>query len=242
MSNLLTLFGNSKFQPQNIYNMKLWLDSSDLSTITKDGSNKISQWNDKSGLGNHATQGTGTKQPTWTASQLNSKPTVYFDNTDTLAVSSASLYAVANGGNTCFAVAKNSNASGVTDYVWHMSEAGSGRNYLAYLPTEGSIRSQSRTLDSNGVSYTTSVNNAYQVIRTRRSGTTQAIAVNGSAETTNAFGADEDGVDAFYLGSRANIDSFLDGYIAEILIYSRVLSSHEIALVERYLANKWAIH
>ena len=43
--------------------LKLWLDANDESTITKDGSNYVSQWADKSGNGNHATQGTGNLQP-----------------------------------------------------------------------------------------------------------------------------------------------------------------------------------
>ena len=34
--------------PFGITGLKLWLDSDDSSTITKDGSNLVSQWNDKS--------------------------------------------------------------------------------------------------------------------------------------------------------------------------------------------------
>ena len=35
--------------PADYSNLKLWLDAADSSTITKDGSNKVSLWNDKSG-------------------------------------------------------------------------------------------------------------------------------------------------------------------------------------------------
>ena len=44
----------------------LWLDASDASTITESG-NKVSQWSDKSGNGNDATQATGSLQPTYNA-------------------------------------------------------------------------------------------------------------------------------------------------------------------------------
>ena len=50
--------------PSGINGLKLWLDASDSSTITKDGSNKVSQWSDRSGNNNHATQGTAANQPT----------------------------------------------------------------------------------------------------------------------------------------------------------------------------------
>jgi len=42
-----------------------WYDSQDLTTITKDGSNKVSGWDDKSGNGNDLTQAAANQQPTW---------------------------------------------------------------------------------------------------------------------------------------------------------------------------------
>jgi prepilin-type N-terminal cleavage/methylation domain-containing protein len=36
----------SSFEPTDVSNLKLWLDADDLYTITKDGSNLVSQWND----------------------------------------------------------------------------------------------------------------------------------------------------------------------------------------------------
>lgn len=235
------MLGNKKFSPERISGLRLWLDGDDLSSFTKNISDKVSQWNDKSGFGHHATQGIETKQPTWMAAQHNLKPTVYFDNTDTMLIEGAAIFSVTNGPNTSFIVSKATAASGVTDYLWYFSESGGGRNYLSYLPAEGNLRFQSRSANSNGVLYTGAVNDVYQIIRARREGVIQAIAVNGGDETTNSFGGDEDGTDALYLGSRANIDSFLDGYIAELIMYNRSLSPTEINRVERYLKNKWAI-
>lgn len=44
--------------------LSLWLDAADASTITLNGST-VSQWNDKSGNGRHATQATAANQPAW---------------------------------------------------------------------------------------------------------------------------------------------------------------------------------
>lgn len=41
----------------------LWVDASDKNTIKKDKSNKVKQWNDKSGKGNHMIQKDTNKQP-----------------------------------------------------------------------------------------------------------------------------------------------------------------------------------
>ena len=49
----------------------LWLDASDETTITKDSNDLVSQWNDKSGNGHHATQSTPANQPTFDTDQIN---------------------------------------------------------------------------------------------------------------------------------------------------------------------------
>ena len=49
----------------------LWLDASDPSSITKDSNGLVSQWNDKSGNGHHATQSTSANQPTFDTDHIN---------------------------------------------------------------------------------------------------------------------------------------------------------------------------
>jgi hypothetical protein len=59
----------------------LWLDASDLSTISY-GTSGISEWRDKSGNNRHATQGTDANRPTLTAIGLNSRPVISFDGSN----------------------------------------------------------------------------------------------------------------------------------------------------------------
>jgi len=54
--------------PANI-TTALWLDANDLTTITKDGANLVSQWNDKSGNSRNATA-SGTARPLWGSSNI----------------------------------------------------------------------------------------------------------------------------------------------------------------------------
>lgn len=46
-------------------NMLMWLDAADYSTIVCDGSGNVSDWEDKSGKGNHATQSNASLRPAW---------------------------------------------------------------------------------------------------------------------------------------------------------------------------------
>src|SRR5690606_35019884 len=48
--------------------------------ITLAGSNKVSQWNDQSGNGNHAVQGSSSRRPVFVSGTLNGKPVVQFES------------------------------------------------------------------------------------------------------------------------------------------------------------------
>lgn len=55
------------FSPMSLGSLVTWLDASDLSTITE-ALGKVSQWDDKSGNGHHATQAVAASQPDYTVS------------------------------------------------------------------------------------------------------------------------------------------------------------------------------
>lgn len=74
--------------------LDLWLDASDAASITKDGSDLVSQWSDKSGNTNHATQATGSLQPEYSAADvnLNGNPSIApLDSADYLQLGSTAL-------------------------------------------------------------------------------------------------------------------------------------------------------
>lgn len=68
--------GGGSWTPASIGStLKYWFDANDNATITKDGSNNVSAWADKSGAGNNATA-SGAARPVYTAtsSAMNNKP------------------------------------------------------------------------------------------------------------------------------------------------------------------------
>ena len=70
----ITANSGGKASPAGLFSkdvdgLTLWLDAADSSSITH-SSNAVSQWSDKSGNGNHATQSTSANQPVLTSSGL----------------------------------------------------------------------------------------------------------------------------------------------------------------------------
>jgi hypothetical protein len=85
------LLSGARFSPLKIPNLLLWLDASRITGLA-DGA-VLPQWDDASGLNNHAAQATGSKQPLYNTGQVNGLPAVTFDGTDDyLALSTLSLF------------------------------------------------------------------------------------------------------------------------------------------------------
>lgn len=83
------LYETAKFQhvdwTPDIIKSKIvaWYDAQDLSTLVIDSSSRVSDWKDKSGLGNHATQGTAGSRPYYSSFRISSRslPAVYSPST-----------------------------------------------------------------------------------------------------------------------------------------------------------------
>lgn len=237
MSKLLSLY-NNHFSPQNLGDLQLWLDCADERTITVDMSNKVSQIDDKSGAGNHATQGTGTKQAASGLTQLNGRNVVDFDGSDAFRLPS-NLYSIPNGGNTLFVVAKT-NSNSTQQRIINMTDSFSSDYGLEFSATPGSLVFFNNPSGS-GVGATGITETNWNIIRARRNGVTVALSFNGVAESTNSNGADVSGIDDAALCSYDESSIFLNGSVAEIILYSRSLSIKERNMVEKYLSDKWRI-
>ena len=227
--------------PLSVPGCALWLDGADSAAVTH-VAGEVSQWSDKSGNGYHVIQGSASNQPDWGNVTQNGKSVLYFDNGDFLRNTTASgLFSITNGPGTYFVVGKADNASGVNDYLYQFSESAVGRAYILYGSTAGSLLFLNRTSNASAVTNTGSTHNTWQIMRGRRSGTTQAIAINGGTEATNTSALDEDGCDALTIGADGSGANILAGAIAEMIFYNRSLSAQEILQIERYLSSKWGV-
>jgi hypothetical protein len=235
--------------PQTISGLHFWYDASDLDSITS-SSGLVSQWNDKSGNGYHVTS-SGSLRPTLTSNYLNNKSVITFNGTQYM---QGNVSLTSNAFTHFIVMAKTSAASGATEYGRSLSlwNSGVGNDYADVQafevhwfstatwsgvtgPGAGPYRNGSSiaaTPLSIGAAHlgVTTLNGStveYRLDDATVSGTTSATSMNSNRQTIGAGGASGGG------------DQYLIGWIAESIMYNRVLTSTEITTISNYLKEKW---
>jgi hypothetical protein len=217
----------------------LHLDASDAGSITKNAStNKTSQWADLSGEGNDAAQATAGKQPLWMNAVLEGNPVIRFDGTNDWLLTPDDVLDPASQDWMIFLVAQTSSTAD-QNFLQQLDGNGTGRMWIDYYSTSSNFSSNlgGARRDSG---FAPSVDTPYIVgLAWNNSTTTLQWYINGDAKNSYTF-AMEESHGAIRLGAnKADSGKYLDGDIAEILIYAGALSNYERKQVEVYLDEKW---
>ena len=224
--------------------LQLWLKA-DVG-VTLDGGGGVAQWDDQSGMANHATQGTASLAPTRVPNALNNQPVLLFDGVDDYLSVASSPSLSFTGDLTTFFVVR------FTDFanyraVW----AKTAVNFPAptdYYVVPGSGLPQvyrgSGTATGNGnfASTVALTAGSYLTVGFGIEGTTCSHFLAGqvtSSGTINVPTADTGA--PLLIGTRGDLFTKMKGEIAEILIYSRALTPAERTSVADYLAQKYGI-
>jgi len=218
----------------------LWLDAADASTITESGG-AVSQWDDKSGNGNHVAQADPNLRPAVTSNVLNAKPVIRFDGINDRLQTAAALFATPVFG--VYSVNANRNPAGESAWAGQYIGGDSGRTQvyqngistrLAALFDGGGSVAYTGTADSNFhlFGYEKNLNNAHLYYEAVSRGTTSSAATT-IANTSWKIG--DPGA-----GSSGNFfPAALDA--AEIVILSAPASTSDRQKIEGYLAHKWGL-
>lgn len=216
--------------------LAMWLDASDSSTITLNGST-VSQWSDKSGRGNNATQATAANQPTYSATAwVNNRPALVFDGTNdrlalptsgTLGINTAAGYflgAVVNP----LVISPNFVLSGaIAERFENQVNSAAGTQYVRTI--YGSL-----PFVDAGVAAI-----ARLITESQYDGTSTTSFWTGNAGPS----AIDDVVPtdmAMFIGYRAATNLFFfNGQMAEIVLTNRAPTTAERQRLEGYLAWKW---
>ena len=228
--------------PQTRVKPILWLDATSITGLA-DGA-AISTWTDSSGKGNDAT-GTLTSRPLYKTNIVNSKPVVRFDGTnDYLTVANEPTFDLPTF--TIFVVGTASNDGGTftskTTFAGGVGDA--NRRKLQLRRSSSSqfvLYSGSDTANKSMGAVSWSGFNIMSVVA--RSATDYSLALNGAVSTYSSPSLDLTAMNnsSLVIGAATSGAEFLNGDIAEILIYNRALSATERMAVESYLAAKWGI-
>ena len=234
----------SGFDPKSISGLAQWLDANDAATLTF-VSGAVSQWNDKSGNSRNATQTVANNRPTTTT--VNGKTALSFDGTN----DGLSFTGVARTDETwVIAAAQTADQAGQRQIL---SDGGNGTGISA---TKGSVKLAefafggfTEGTNRLRVQYAASPSAflgpaVLSVVRSASAGgfvyidgTQRTSTVGGTFDKFSTSGSDTMSKIGFYSSSLFQFQ----GWIGEILCYSRALTAAERLKVERYLGKKWGI-
>jgi len=228
--------------PAGVPGCVLWLDADDASSIVTGAGGGVLQWRDKSGWGNHVAQTESSAQPVVTPAGLNGRATLAFNGADFL--SGPPVWQQGETNFTTFAVWRKSSLS---DSQVIVEQAGPGVGARASL-----LAISGGTYGFNGQN-----NDAHYL------GTYSAGAWNLSGLEYSGAAADNVYLDAAGVVSKATVDGtcketvgvtalqvgrkvtmsgeFLQGDVAEILMFNRALTAAERYNVLYYLQQKWQL-
>lgn len=230
----------------------IW-DNSEPLTEPIDDNTAVRVWQDQSGNAYNAEQSTSAARPTYRTNQLNGLPAVVFDGTDDrLSLVSGALGMFRNvAGATVFAVVKYP-ASLFENVAFQASvNATSSSRVLLSQSALTKYVFGGRRLDANNFDGSISVQNV----------TNQFVIQSGILDYSNAKSfqyinsfldvlddpfqtagnTSDSNSSAISIGSFPTPSAYLNGAIAEIIVYNRALNTSELAQVHRYLARKWGI-
>lgn len=223
------------FSPKTIAGIELWADTSDLSTIIQSGG-AVSQWHDKSGQGRHLVQETGSLQPvtgTHTQKGLN---VLACDGSSVMGMPAGVLNSLMNGGETTLYAVFCSSLTSSTQRIF----AEQGPTRYGLLLIGGRLVARHHTSTSNQATASSYTPNAAHIATMKRSGSAVHARLNNTVFSTAAANSFLAADTICAAGRSASPGQDLNGWIAEIILYSRILSEDEDARVMGYLKEKWA--
>ena len=233
--------GSSVFSPTQISGLVLWLDANAASTFSLSGST-VTQWRDRSGLGNNATAG---GSPQYNTITLNSKPGV------SLSVGSYfNLPLVVSTNWSMFLILTTTQTQGSSGQQWYAGAA-------ALDGEVGDVVNDFGTSIVGGF-WATGVGNSDVTIQSLvqvntgagflceflRESSTGAMSnyVNGSLQSS-VNGPTGSRTTPSFLGLGRNTTNFgsFAGAFYEVVVYNTVLTTLQRQQVEGYLAWKWGL-
>lgn len=240
----------------------VWLDAADATTITE-SSGSVSQWNDKSGNGYNVTQGTGANQPTTGTRTQNGLNVIDFDGTTDGMSSAASIAQFRTSqAVTIMSVIKcdrtNAASEGIVGARSGNFDFNTGfvqerrTTFLAWTVGRGVTTSanadyNARRFSNSSTStliYTTNISAAANSVAAYVNDTVQSLSTFDGTMVSSNFLSAGSGNHRIDIGARflPGLGQPLDGFIAEVVVFDKLLSSDYFTKMLTYLNTKWSVY
>lgn len=229
-------------------NLQVWYDGSDITQFNPTNPSSgtgITQWKDKSAFAHNASPSGGSSvRPTYQTNVQNGLSVVRFDGSNDNLTINPATWAASLSGFTTFVVAKITNTTGTRTIIGTDQNGQkiywNGTNFA--VSVAGGIGTSTATADTTkfkifGLIYNgTLTGNASRLVF-RYGETNQTLTFTGTVGATSNASTSQIDLGWYSTGN----SEYFAGDIAEVIYFSRTLNSGEIAGVEDYLSNKWAI-
>lgn len=243
---LLRPRSSAVFNPRTISGLGMWLDASQASSLTLNG-NTVSEWRDLSGNLRNFAQASAASQPNATTRTQNGRTALDFTGSQFLSGNAAALGIARNvGGLSVIAVCKLDAVA--TDRSIFTASIAATAAARAYIGTGTTIRAGGRRADANTFASAASASattapailsavfdyansDLFLFINGAQAASTLSFQTDGTTPDTNS--------NQVTVGT-SGTEQF-DGFLCELIVYSRAITSNERAAVNLYLSNKWGI-
>ena len=224
-------FPDLTFTPASISGLISWYDFSDSSTITKDGSNLISQVDDKSGNGYNLVQATGGSKPLWVSSGQNSLDIGNFTSSKSM---TADYGSDRSQPHTVAGAVKSPISSGSAQLNIYdtLANGSSGGGFANDDNGLMNIYSASPSLTIGESGYTDvwlTFCNIYGGSGDLRLNSVSKDSGNTGTTTWNGF----------TLSAHRDIANFGNILVGEVITYDSAISGSDLSDLESYLTDKW---
>ena len=240
---------NALWSP-SVLNPIVWFDAQDLASISKDGSDKVAQWNNK-GSGGHAIAPDTNSKPTYVSSGLISgKPAIRFNGTANKLSGSATL----SGGNGTFFIFFTQARSGSSSCgVFEMANTGlstqSSNDYAncawlrRYLTLLRLSYNQVTTLSLTFTADTPLMWSSWKEAATNHISRYINDAANGASVVgvagTNLFNCNTFGLGINLLNNAALGTYHFAGDVFEVYLFGSSLSDADRNKLHGFVAHRW---
>ena len=220
--------------PQSVFGLQLWTRVESLAALA-DG-DPVASWTDESGHETHLAQSTFGSQPVYRTNAIG-QPSLYFDGTDDLLTSVASVFKPDQ--HTIFVVAMPL-ATGENDIL---GTGGTGDGDALLMLYSNHLRGHAwRGSDSNELDGSTAIHaSTLAVFEQTVSDTDITLRLDGSVEAwLGISGTPANTRKWVTLGSRSTGTNF-SGHILAVLVYDRALTDSEANTIRQYLIDTYAV-
>lgn len=223
------------FTPKQLVGLQIWIDASREKGFAND--DPVGSATDWSGFGRSMTSSSGARPLFKTTGGPGGMPSFLHDGTDD--VLTATNFATGFIAGEVFIVLKRTTTANKGIWTWSNSSGNGG-----YYPFGGAAYAVFGTDERKDAITSLVTFTDWHLLNETSAPSNWHMFQNGKeahATATNTVNFSPDGLPEIAIGRSRNGENFADMSWSELLMWNRVLSANERAMVNNYIARKWAL-